>query len=153
MNKVRIVNGTYLIEVSVLQDNINAPASFDLSGKLPFVCERVFTIKADSGETVRGGHANSCDELIVALSGSVTAYVNNGSEVASIRLDADDKALWVCAGVFIELHEFTPQTVLLVFASRSYRETEHFDAPQRNLISDEKPSDRSTQNRNRERRR
>lgn len=37
-------------------------------------------MKVDASSAVRGGHANSCDELIVALSGSVLVECDNGEE-------------------------------------------------------------------------
>ena len=97
---------------------------------LPFAPKRVFFMKVDSSSVVRGGHANSCDELIVAVSGSVLVELDNGHERASTRLSGCDQALWISAGILIRLKEFGPGTVLLVCASAPYEETRHFERPQ-----------------------
>jgi hypothetical protein len=96
--------------------------------------ERMFFMKTVDPGAVRGGHANSCDELIVAVSGSVLADLDNGSEQSSIRLHRRDQALLVRAGVLIYLREFEPDTLLLVGASARYNDTRHFKVPQAHLM-------------------
>jgi hypothetical protein len=43
---------------------------------------------------LRGGHANSCGELIMALSGSVCVEGDNGRERKCVRWSSYDRALW-----------------------------------------------------------
>lgn len=85
-------------------------------------------------KAVRGGHANSCDELIVAMTGSVLAEIDNGTEQSSVRLDRCDQVLLVRAGVVVRLCDFAPDTLLVVCASAWYAETRHFARPQPQLM-------------------
>ena len=101
---------------------------------LPFEPKRVFFIKVNDQGKARGGHANSCDEFIVALSGSVLVEVDNGFERGRVRLNTCDRGLWVRAGILIHLREFQPGTILLVCAPELYRDTQHFDEAQPHLI-------------------
>ena len=102
---------------------------------MPFLIERVFFIKVSDRNVVRGGHANSCEELIVSLSGSVLVDADNGEERSRIRLDHHSQSLLVRAGVVIHLREFAPGTVLLVCASARYEDTQHFSMPQPQLMA------------------
>jgi len=123
-----------LLGVDILQLGLNSDhrgdlLAFELADGLPFNAKRVFTILANEGKYARGGHANSCDELIVCLSGSVTIELDNGRQKTSVDLLTPNQAVWVRPGIFIRLDRFSPHTVLLVFASHAYEETRHFDCP------------------------
>jgi WxcM-like, C-terminal. len=104
--------------------------AFEDRHNLPFPCKRVFTIRVGHGRLDRGGHANSCDEVIVVMAGSVLIKVDNGPERGEIRLVASDEAVWISGGVLIQLCDFAPGTVLMVCASQTYAETKHFPHPQ-----------------------
>ena len=102
---------------------------------LPFVPARVFVLRTVEPGAVRGGHANSCDELIVVASGSVRVEIDNGAVQSSLRLDRPEQALLVRRGVVVRLVDFVPGTVLLCCASAPYRETRHFAAPWPELMA------------------
>lgn len=87
-----------------------------------------------------GGHANSCDELIVAVSGLVLVEVDNGHEHAVIRLSDCNQALWISAGILIRLREFGPGIILLVCASALYGDTRHFERLQPCLVKASEPA-------------
>ena len=128
-----IIPGATLHKQHVHADSRGELVSFEQHRNLPFLPRRVFFIKADSPDVVRGGHANSCDEFIVALSGSVLIEVDNGLERGRVRLESHDRALWVRAGIVIHLREFGPGTILLVCAPALYCDTHHFDGAQPHL--------------------
>lgn len=129
-----LIHGVQLRRQQVHADPRGKLVSLELLAGLPFMPKRVFFMKVDSPGIMRGGHANSCDELIVAVSGSVLVEVDNVSEHAAIRLSGCDQALWVRSGILIRLKEFEPGTILLVCASALYGDTRHFERPQPGLI-------------------
>lgn len=115
--------------------------AFEAFDNLPFLPHRVFFIEVEHEATERGGHANSCAEVIIAIRGGVTVELDNGRECGSVRLVTGDEPLWISAGVVIRLTRFEANSVLLVCASARYEETCHFPEPQAHLIVDG-PSDR-----------
>lgn len=129
-----LINGAQLLDYQVHADSRGKLAAFEQFDSLPFRLERVFLISVDKSGTVRGGHANSCDEYIVALTGSVLVELDNGHARCTVRVRPGGQALWVRPGVLIILRDFEPETRLLVCASARYEDTRHFDRPQPQLI-------------------
>ncbi|WP_043749895.1 sugar 3,4-ketoisomerase [Methylobacterium nodulans] len=125
--------------MSLLPQRVHADArgelvAFEEFENVPFVPKRVFVVKVDAPGPARGGHANSCDELITVLSGAVTVEVDNGSERATVRLAGHDEALWIQGGILIRLCGFVPSTILLVCASERYKDTQHYDEARPDLM-------------------
>jgi dTDP-4-dehydrorhamnose 3,5-epimerase-like enzyme len=129
-----LIRGVELIHCRVHGDSRGELAAFEKSENIPFALERVFFIRISDMAVVRGGHANSCDELIVPMSGSVLVETDNGAEQSRLRLRRYDQALWIRAGIVIHLREFEPDTLLLVCASARYADTRHFLRPQPHLM-------------------
>ncbi|MCJ2011956.1 sugar 3,4-ketoisomerase [Methylobacterium sp. J-076] len=124
-----IIEGVNLLPQVVHRDIRGNLVSFEEFGNAPFFPKRVFVITVDRPGPDRGGHANSCDELISVISGAVTVEVDNGRDCRSVRLEGYDEALWIRAGVMIGLRDFAPGTALLVCASERYEDTRHYDRP------------------------
>jgi len=96
-------------------------AEFDI---LPFVAKRVFWIyDIQSGKT-RGGHAHrSCEEVVIALSGSFDIYVDDGQTNDVVRMSSCHRGIYIRRNVWCELRNFAPGTICLVFASEPYDST------------------------------
>ncbi len=129
------IRGTALLEQNVNIDPRGRLVAFEAFDNLPFAPQRVFVMQIDDATVTRGGHANSCDEVIVALRGAATIALDNGEETGRVRLDGDHAALWISAGIVIRLEKFEAGTLLLVCASERYGETRHFAEPQADLIA------------------
>lgn len=132
---MELIRGVTLLEQRVHTDARGSLLALEQATNLPFAPKRVFATTVDAPGVARGGHANSCDEFIVVLSGSVLVEVDNGEARTRVRLHGQDQALWIRAGVLIGLREFAAQTILLVCASAPYDETRHFDRAQPDLIA------------------
>ncbi|MDR7039665.1 dTDP-4-dehydrorhamnose 3,5-epimerase-like enzyme [Methylobacterium sp. BE186] len=131
---VQVVKGVEIINQVVHSDARGELVALDQHENLPFPPRRVFFMSVDRPGTVRGGHANSCDEFIVVLKGSVLVEVDNGGERAGIRLEGYDRGLWIRAGILIHLREFEAGTILLVCASELYEDTRHYDRARPDLF-------------------
>lgn len=129
MISCEVIEGVALLPQIVHSDARGNLVSFEEFGNVPFFPKRVFVITVDRLGPDRGGHANSCDELISVIDGAVTVEIDNGVERRAVRLDGYHEALWIRAGVMIALREFEPGTALLVCASERYEDTRHFDKP------------------------
>ena len=135
-----IIRGVTLLKQHIYADSRGELVALEQHRNLPFELKRVFFMKVDSPESVRGGHANSCEEFIVALSGSVRVEVDNGFEHARVHLAGHDKGLWIRAGILVHLREFEPGTLLLACASELYGDTRHFSRAQPQLIMADCPA-------------
>ena len=134
MTEETLISGAAILTSPFHPSSREGMSCFEQGHNVPFACRRVFYIAVDSDPIDRGGHANSCDELIVAVSGAVRVAFDNGVERGVVRLAAPDRALWLRAGLLIDLRDFAAGTVLMVFASQPFAETRHFDRPQPQLI-------------------
>lgn len=130
-----LIPGVRLLTQAVHADERGSLVALEEGDGLPFPLERVFFMKVDEAGTVRGGHANSCDEYIVPLAGSVVVEVDNGERSARVRLSDHRRGLWIRAGILIHLREFEAGTTLLVCASARYEETRHFARAQPHLTT------------------
>lgn len=132
-----LISGARLLSQNINVDERGRLVAFEQFDNLPFALQRVFIIRVDTPDTVRGGHANSCDELITVLNGATTVALDNGTEAIRVRLVSDNVSLWVRSGIVIRLEEFMPNTTLLVCASAPYHETLRFSRPQADLLNPE----------------
>jgi len=90
---------------------------------LPFTPKRYFVVFDVPSAEVRGEHAHRrCHQFLVCLSGSMSVVVDDGSHREEFRLDRPDAGLYVSPLVWATQYRYSPDAVLLVFAS------EHYDA-------------------------
>lgn len=114
---------------------INLPKIADPRGNLtiaeerkdiPFDVKRVYWVyDVPSGEN-RGGHAHrQCSEFIVAVSGSFTVTLSNGTEQKTYLLNHPYQGLLVGTGIWRTLDDFSSGAVCLVLASELFAEDDY----------------------------
>ena len=93
---------------------------------IPFDIKRVYWVyDVPSGEN-RGGHAHrQCSEFIVAVSGSFTVTLSNGTEQKTYLLNHPYQGLLVGTGIWRTLDDFSSGTVCLVLASERFAEDDY----------------------------
>jgi len=93
---------------------------------LPFNVSRVYwTYDVPSGEH-RGGHAHKhCREFIVAVSGSFSVTLDNGSKKQQFLLNHPYQGLLVDKAVWRTLDDFSSGAVCLVLAEDAYDENDY----------------------------
>lgn len=93
---------------------------------IPFTTKRVYYLYDIPGNAERGGHAH-CDNqsLIIAVSGCFTVTLNDGKATKSFILNRPYKALYVPAGLWREINEFSSGSVCLVLTSEIYSEDDY----------------------------
>ena len=93
---------------------------------IPFDIKRVYWVyDVPSGEN-RGGHAHrQCSEFIVAVSGSFTVTLNNGTEQKTYLLNHPYQGLLVGTGIWRTLDDFSSGAVCLVLASERFAEDDY----------------------------
>lgn len=93
---------------------------------IPFDIQRVFYIYGSDATVVRGQHANRETEfLLVNVSGSSKVRVDNGVESRIIELNTPGEGLYLSNMLWKDMYDFSPDSVLLVLASRHYDAKEY----------------------------
>ncbi|MBX3657250.1 MAG: FdtA/QdtA family cupin domain-containing protein [Ramlibacter sp.] len=99
-----------------------------LQDELPFAIRRVFWISRADGQ-LRGGHRHhTTRQALVAVSGSVTIHMDDGTKRSDIVLDRPDQCLLVEPEDWHTML-FGPSSILLVMASTPYDRSEYIDEP------------------------
>ncbi len=112
------------------QTIIQLPKFLDARGNLsvieefkdiPFQIQRSHWIYDVPGGEVRGGHAyKKTEEFIVALSGSFDVILDDGKECKTFLLNRSYYGLYVPAGVWREMENFSTNSLALVLSSTKY---------------------------------
>lgn len=121
-----------LINVPVL---IDLPKHEDARGNLsiiqellhvPFEIERVYWIYDVPGGQTRGGHAfRKQREFIVALSGSFDVKINDGFKEELFSLNRSYYGLYLPAGIWRQMLNFSTNSLALVLSSTIYSEEDY----------------------------
>ena len=98
----------------------------ELGGALPFVVRRVYWIHGTKPGVSRGFHAHKqLHQLCVCVAGSVRICLFDGRREESVVLDSSTKGLLIGPGLWREMHDFSPDCVLMVFADAEYDEADY----------------------------
>lgn len=93
---------------------------------LPFDVKRIYYLYDVPSGVERGGHAHKeLQQLIVALSGSFTVVLDDGTEKRSFFLNRPDKVLYVAPGNWRVLEDFSSGSVCMVLASEKYNSDDY----------------------------
>lgn len=88
---------------------------------VPFETKRVYYLYDVPGGVDRGGHAHKqLSQLVVAVSGSFTVVLDDGSVKRSFTLNRPYQGLYVVPGIWRVLEDFSSGSVCLVLASEKY---------------------------------
>lgn len=102
--------------LSVVENGIN----------IPFDMKRVFFIYDVPGGESRAGHAHhTLYQFVIAVSGSFTVQLDDGTEKESILLNKPYEGLLVPPGTWSHLVDFSSGAVALVLASDFYDESDY----------------------------
>ncbi|MEM4188250.1 MAG: WxcM-like domain-containing protein [Candidatus Hadarchaeum sp.] len=115
------VEGVRLLELGVFSDLRGSLAVAEVGKPLPFVPRRVFTVFDVPSREVRGEHAHrTLHQLLVCIRGECAVVVDDGHCREEVRLDSPKLGLYVPPMVWAVQYKFSPDALLLVFASAEY---------------------------------
>jgi len=107
---------------------VNIPTSLDIRGCLssieeerdiPFEIKRIFYMHHVSQD--RGGHAHiNTDQVVIAISGSFSIHLFDGSQTREYYLNDCTKGLYIPRLTYTDLIDFSSDAVCLVLASTHY---------------------------------
>lgn len=115
------VRGVELHRIRSVIDLRGRLVAADFSSDLPFIPRRAFTVFDVPTKDVRGEHAHyECEQFLLCLAGSVSCVVDNGVTRQEFRLDQPDVGLYMPAMIWGTQYNYSPDAILLVFASHEY---------------------------------
>jgi len=115
-----------VIELSKIIDTRGNLTFIEGSKHVPFEIRRVFYLYDVPGGAARGGHAHiRLQQLIVALSGSFDAILDDGAGGRTFHLNRPYYGLYVPPMIWRELNNFSSDAVCLVLASEYYDENDY----------------------------
>jgi len=118
--KVR-VPGVQLRQIRHAVDLRGSLVAADFTTDLPFVPRRAFTVFDVPTKDVRGEHAHhKCEQFLLCLAGSVSCVVDNGEMRQEFQLDRPDVGLYMPPMTWGTQYNYSPDAILLVFASHEY---------------------------------
>ena len=93
---------------------------------IPFEIKRTYWIYDVPGGENRGGHAfRQNDEFIIALSGAFDVTVDDGVSRKTFSLNRSYYGLYVPAGLWREMENFSTNSLALEFGSIHYTEADY----------------------------
>jgi WxcM-like, C-terminal len=95
-------------------------------GVLPFEIERVFYLYDIPAGAHRGGHAHrALEQVVVAVMGSITVELDDGTRCETVDLRQPDVGLYVPPRVWSELADFASGSIAVVLASTLFDESDY----------------------------
>jgi dTDP-4-dehydrorhamnose 3,5-epimerase-like enzyme len=115
--------------------NISFPPMGDDRGSLvaleahktvPFNIKRIYYIFGTQPGVSRGFHAHrALQQVAVCVTGKCRMLLDDGRQREEVWLDSPTKGLLIGDLVWREMHDFSPDCVLLVLASEFYNEADY----------------------------
>lgn len=120
MNSVRTVN------LKRVGDERGSLIALEEATGVPFDIKRVYYIYGTVAGASRGFHAHrKLRQLVIAVSGQCRLVVDDGCERTDIWLNSPAQGLMIEGLIWREMHDFSPDCVLLVLADDVYRESDY----------------------------
>jgi hypothetical protein len=119
-------NKAHIIEIPKIEDFRGNLSFIEIRKHIPFLIERVYWIYDVPGGQVRGGHAfKEQNEFIIALSGSFTVSLDYGNEKEYFDMKRSYYGLYVPAGIWRQMDNFSTNSLALVISSTHYSESDY----------------------------
>lgn len=114
-----------LIDFPIMGDQRGSLVALESAKNIPFEIKRVYYIFGTDSDTARGFHAHKkLQQVAICLSGKCRMVLDDGKKREEIWLDSPNKGLNI-GNLWHEMHDFTPDCVLLVLASEHYDESDY----------------------------
>lgn len=115
------VDSIRIIELPKFSDPRGNLSFAEQNNHIPFEIKRTYWIYDVPGGEARGGHAfRRNDEFIIALSGAFDVIVDDGGTKKKYTLNRSYYGLFVPAGLWREMDNFSTNSLALEFGSTHY---------------------------------
>ena len=115
-----------IIELPKIHDPRGNLSFIEEENHVPFQIKRAYWIYDVPGGQVRGGHAfKDQNELIVAISGSLDVYVDDGKDNKLISLNRSYYGLYIPSGIWRQMQNFSTNSLAMILSSTEYTERDY----------------------------
>ena len=123
---MRLIDQVKIIDLPKHEDPRGNLTFFEEDNHIPFKIERVYWIYDVPGGQIRGGHAfKEQKEFIIALSGSFDVVVDSGSEKKVFSLNRSYYGLYIPAGLWRQMENFSTNSLAMVVSSTTFSELDY----------------------------
>lgn len=115
------VNGVTQHQMRTVPDMRGSLSAGEFLRDIPFTPQRYFLVFDVPTAQTRGEHAHySCQQFLIAVKGSVRVVADDGENRQEFLLDSPSQGLYLPPMVWGIQYDYSPDAVLLVFASDYY---------------------------------
>lgn len=115
-----------LLEFTEHRDDRGALISFESAHEIPFGIQRVYTIYDTRHDISRGFHAHkTLQQVLVCIKGGCDIKLDTGSHTETITLDSPLVGLFINGHIWREMHNFSKDCVLMVFADQYFHDEDY----------------------------
>lgn len=115
-----------IIELPKIEDNRGNLSFIESQNHIPFDIQRVYYLYDVPGGAERGSHAHkNLQQLVIAMSGSFDVVLNDGLSEKRYHLNRSYLGLYIPAGIWRTLDNFSSGSVCMVLASEKYDESDY----------------------------
>ena len=115
------VGGSALYLMRSVADTRGSLTVGEVPTEVPFSPARYFAVYGVPSVELRGEHAHKqCQQFLICLHGSCRVLLDDGERRCEVTLDRPDMGVFMPAMIWGTQYRYTPDAVLLVFASRPY---------------------------------
>jgi dTDP-4-dehydrorhamnose 3,5-epimerase-like enzyme len=115
-----------LIDLNSLGDERGHLTVLEANKDIPFKIKRIYYLTDTKPGISRGYHAHKeLEQIAVCMSGKCRMVLDDGNCREEIWLDSPSKAIRIEKLIWHEMHDFSPDCVLLVLASEHYDEEDY----------------------------
>ena len=121
MTCIKVLDNCILHHREEQRDARGRLLSLEVGRDIPFEIARVYFLYGSASGDERGFHAHRrLEQWAICVAGACTIVLDDGRARAEVRLDSPEKSLHIGAMIWRELKDFSPEAVLMVFASAPY---------------------------------
>lgn len=115
------VGGSALYLMRRVADTRGSLTVGEVPTEVPFSPARYFAVFGVPSVELRGEHAHKqCQQFLICLHGSCRVLLDDGDRRCEVTLDRPDMGVFMPAMIWGTQYRYSPDAVLLVFASRPY---------------------------------
>jgi len=114
------------IDFQILGDDRGSLVALERDKALPFDIKRIYYIYRTAEGVSRGFHAHrNLKQVAICVAGRCRMVLDNGATKEEAWLDCPTRGILIESMVWREMHDFSPDCVLLVLASEHYDESDY----------------------------
>jgi hypothetical protein len=120
------VKGVVVLKFPLILDMRGSLSVGEFEKQIPFAPKRYFIVFDVPSKEVRGEHAHRvCEQFLICVHGSCSVLVDDGVNHAEVLLSSRDEGLYLPPMTWGVQYKYTPDALLLVFASHYYDEADY----------------------------